>query len=277
MLSTRRVGLKDSGDTLVLCYHAVSRSWRVGLAVSPDALDRQLSWLLERGYTATTFVDAVTRPAHGKTLAVTFDDAFRSVFAEGFPVLARLDVPATVFAWPTYVDAREAGEERPPGGPAMQAWFGTPHHDELHSMSWDELRTVLAADWEVGSHTVNHPYLTQLDDDALKWELEASRERLEHELGRPCRTLAYPSGDFDDRVVRAAGRAGYAAACTLPARFPSHPDVLAWPRVSIQRNDSFSTFRLKVSPATRRLRQTIIWSGLESARRSAGRVRRAAR
>jgi peptidoglycan/xylan/chitin deacetylase (PgdA/CDA1 family) len=263
-----------SDDILVLCYHAVSGSWPVGLAVSPGALDRQLSWLLDQGYTAKTFVDAVTSSVHCKTFAVTFDDAFRSVFVEGFPVLARLGVPATVFAWPSYVDAREAAAERPPGGPAMQAWFGTPHEHELHSMSWEELRVVIAAGWEVGSHTVNHPYLTKLDDAALKWELEASRERLEKELGLPCRTLAYPSGDFDDRVVQAAGRARYEAACTLPVRFPARPDRLAWPRVSIQRNDSFSTFRLKVSPATRRVRRTMIWPGLEIARRSVGRVRR---
>jgi peptidoglycan/xylan/chitin deacetylase (PgdA/CDA1 family) len=184
--------------------------------------------------------------------------------------LKGLGVPATVFSWPAYVDA----DGRPPVGPALQRFFGTTYEHELPSMSWDELREVIGAGWEVGSHTVNHPYLTQLDDAALKWELEASRERLRDELGVPCRTLAYPSGDHDARVVRATGMAGYEAACTLPVRFPPHPDRLAWPRVSIQRNDGLSTFRLKVSPATRRVRQTLLWSGLEHVRRAVGRARR---
>jgi peptidoglycan/xylan/chitin deacetylase (PgdA/CDA1 family) len=251
-------------DVLVVCYHAVSPTWPVGLAIAPDSLERQVSYLLEQGYSARTFVDAVTEPPEGHTFAVTFDDGFRSVFLQGFPVLRRLGVPATVFAWPAYIDARE----RPPVGPALQPWFGTPHEHELLGSTWEELRELQDAGWEIGSHTVNHPYLTRLEDDALQWELNASRERLEAELDRPCRTLAYPSGDFDERVMAATGRAGYHAACTLPIQFPVRPELLAWPRVSIQRSDSLRTFRLKVSRPTRRLRRLSLWSALNAGRRS---------
>ena len=34
-------------------------------------------------------------------------------------------------------------------------------------MSWAELRTLADAGWEIGSHTVTHPHLTQLDDATL--------------------------------------------------------------------------------------------------------------
>jgi peptidoglycan/xylan/chitin deacetylase (PgdA/CDA1 family) len=254
--------LSVHNDTIVLCYHAVSPSWPIGLAIRPERLGEHVSSLLSRGYRPATFYDAVVSPREGKIFAVTFDDGFRSVLEHGYPVLSKLDVSATVFAWPVAVDA----QDEPVVGPVLEPYRGTAHHHELFSMSWDELRRLRDAGWEIGSHAMSHPYLTRLDEAALDWELQASRERLEAELGVPCRTLAYPSGDYDQRVVAATARAGYAAACTLPQRFPATPQLLEWPRVSFQREDSMRTFRTKVSPTVRRLRRSALWPLAERAR-----------
>ena len=59
-------------------------------------------------------------------------------------------------------------------------------------------------------------WLTQLDDESLAHELRGSKQRCEEVLRRPCRTIAYPKGNFDDRVARATAEAGYEAAATLP-------------------------------------------------------------
>jgi peptidoglycan/xylan/chitin deacetylase (PgdA/CDA1 family) len=249
-------------DVLVLCYHAVSREWPVGLAIRPETLRRQVRWLLDRGYRPATFHDAVVSPPAAKTFSVTFDDGFRNVLTEGYPVLSELGVTATVFPSTAFVDS----QDEPRVGAKLHEWIGGPFERELFGMTWDELRTLVEAGWEIGGHSVTHPYLTQLDDEKLDWELAAARERLEQELGVPCRTMAYPTGDHDERVIAAAGRAGYTAACTLPSRFPAAPRPLAWPRVSIQRDDGFLKFRLKVSPALRRLRTTAAWSAVHRAR-----------
>src|SRR2546423_1506780 len=78
-------------------------------------------------------------------------------------------------------------------------------------------RSVAGAGWEIGSHTRSHPHLPALPPDSLEEELKGSRERLEDALGLPCRSIAYPYGDVNRRVVRAAERAGYEAAGTLRA------------------------------------------------------------
>jgi hypothetical protein len=78
--------------------------------------------------------------------------------------------------------------------------------------------------------------------------------------------MAYPTGDFDERVERATGDAGYEAAAALPKQFTAHPRPLAWPRVSIQRHDSDRAFRTKVSPLVRSLRQTAFWPILNEVR-----------
>ena len=104
---------------------------------------------------------------------------------------------------------------------------------------------------EIGSHTVSHPRLTRLGDDELRAELLMSRERLEDELGRRCPFLAYPYGDEDSRVHRAAKAAGYDGAYALPGDEAS-PQPFALPRVGVYRKDAAWRFALKASPTMRR-------------------------
>jgi peptidoglycan/xylan/chitin deacetylase (PgdA/CDA1 family) len=133
-------------------------------------------------------------------------------------------------------------------------------------MSWAELRSLDEAGWEIGSHTGSHPRLTQLDDDRLQDELARSKAALEEQLAGPCSSLAYPYGDVDPRVVAATARAGYSSAAGLPQRLHS-PDPLNWPRIGIYCLDDDFRFRLKVSPAARRLRRSAAWDSLDGLRR----------
>jgi len=235
-------------DVLVLCYHAVSESWPADLAVRPAQLENQVRLLLEHGYRGATFHQAVYAPPAPKVVAVTFDDAYRSVLELGLPVLDRLGLPGTVF-----VPTGFAGSAEPMSWPGIDGWLGGRHEAELMGMSWSELATLAAAGWEIGSHTRTHPRLTDLDDGDLADELVESRRECESRLGLPCRSLAYPYGEEDHRVVRAAAEAGYSAAGTLPdSLHPSSP--LRWPRIGVYREDDGLRFRVKTSPLMLRIR-----------------------
>ena len=72
-------------------------------------------------------------------------------------------------------------------------------------------------------------------------------------MQRPCRSIAYPYGDMDGRVVEATRRAGYDTAAALPAR-PEPETKLAWPRIGVYHRDALWRFALKVSPLAPRLR-----------------------
>jgi peptidoglycan/xylan/chitin deacetylase (PgdA/CDA1 family) len=252
---------RPSSDTLVLCYHAVSPAWPADLSIAPDRLRRQLELLVARGYRGVTFTDAVTGPRDGRTVAVTFDDAYRSVFELARPILADLGLPGTVYA-PT--DHIATG--RPMAWPGIDQWASGRHEPELIAMDWEQLGTLAEEGWEVGSHTRSHPHLTQVGDPArLDDELRGSRELVEQRLGRPCRSIAYPYGDHDDRVVEATARAGYTTAGTLPARLTGQ-GPLRVPRVGIYVDDDERRFRAKVSPAGRRLRASGAWAAAQRVR-----------
>ena len=83
----------DLSDTIVLCYHAVSERWPAPLSVTPQAFERQLELLVRRGYEGATFRDAVLGAHAGKTVVVTFDDAYLSVLELARPILDRLGLP----------------------------------------------------------------------------------------------------------------------------------------------------------------------------------------
>lgn len=248
-------------DSVVLCYHAVSPTWPIGLAIRPESLEEQVTLLLRRGYKPATFWEIVRRPPGPRSFAVTFDDGWVSVLKHGFPILERFGVPATVFVASSLVDTHE----QPLRGAVIDPWADGPHRDELYCLSWPELNRLQDAGWEIGAHSMTHPLLTKLDDETLARELTGSKARCEEMLGVPCRTMAYPTGNFDERVERATEAAGYEAAAALPKRFETGRPF-AWPRVSVQRDDSMLVYRLKVSRAMREIRRSSLWPRVDRLR-----------
>lgn len=232
-------------DLLILCYHGVSETWPAATSVKPDDFERQLSGFVERGYRGATFSDALTAPPAERTLVVTFDDAHRSVLEQAAPVMSRLGLPGTV-----YVPTEYAGSDRPMAWGGYDIWLGTEHVGELRCMSWDELRDLATVGWEVGSHTLSHPRLPRLSDAEIAVELGESRRECEERMGVPCRSIAYPYSDYDDRVVRAAADSGYRFAAIVP-RGPRAPLPLQWPRVGVYHGESAGRLRLRA--AARRL------------------------
>jgi peptidoglycan/xylan/chitin deacetylase (PgdA/CDA1 family) len=237
-------------DLLLLCYHAVSERWPASLSVTPRHFQQHISSLAERGYAGVTLSEAIAGPAAPKAVAITFDDAYRSVIELAAPILSEAGFTASVFAPSSFI----SGEE-PMSWPGVDHWLDTDHRDELIPMSWEELTTLADAGWEVGSHSRSHPRLTELGQAALDAELRDSREQIESNLGRPCLSLAYPYGVHDERVMESAQRAGYtAAAGTLPGRLRPPTGPLDWSRIVVNHPDSLRRFRVKTSRLTRRVK-----------------------
>ena len=248
-------------EVLVLCYHAVSEEFPAPLSVSPDTLRDQLGVLVRHGYRGETFSRSISEPREGKTLAVTFDDAYRSVVKLALPILAELGLPGTVFAPTAYI-----GTEAPMRWPGIDRWHGTGHEVELIPCSWPELELLVDAGWEVGSHTRTHPRLSDLTDADLMTELRESRRECEQRLGVACRSIAYPYGAVNGRVADAVATAGYSFGAELPGTFRAPSVPLRWPRVGIYNRDTRWRFLLKTAGFTRTLRGSSVWSVLDRMR-----------
>lgn len=253
-------------DTLILCYHAISSRWPADLAITEAQLSEQLDWLVAHDYRGVTFSDAVLGQRPGRTVAITFDDAYRSVLEHAAPIMASLGLPGTVFVVTALAD-----QNSPLAWPGIDHWTGGEHDAELVAMSWAQLRELEQEGWEIGSHTLTHPRLTRLDDAQLAREVSESRAACATALGHPVAAIAYPYGDVDARVVRAAAAAGYTTGASLPPQLGLRA-ALDWPRIGIYRPDAEWRFKVKVSPVVRRARRALAPAERE-ARRSIARRR----
>jgi peptidoglycan/xylan/chitin deacetylase (PgdA/CDA1 family) len=138
----------------------------------------------------------------------------------------------------------------------------------LLPLRWNELEQLVAAGWEVGSHTVTHPRLTELADHDLETELVESRRAIMSRLGL-CDTIAYPFGLADGRVAAAAARAGYLAGVTLSGAH-REDEPHRRPRVGLYPGDEGLRMRAKLSTIGAATRRTALADMAERVRTRVG-------
>jgi peptidoglycan/xylan/chitin deacetylase (PgdA/CDA1 family) len=202
----------------ILMYHVVTDPPAGApypeLFVSKSDFAAQMRWLARHGYRAVTQRDVWNHWHRGtalprKPVVISFDDGYRSVAEAALPEMRRRSWPGVLNL--TVKNLRVSG-----------------------GLSESRVRMLIAAGWELASHSLTHPDLTSLDDRSLSREVTRSRAVLRSRFGVPVDFFCYPAGRHDARVIRAVRRAGYLGATTTVdglAR-PDEPYELRRVRVS---------------------------------------------
>jgi peptidoglycan/xylan/chitin deacetylase (PgdA/CDA1 family) len=188
----------------VLTFHKIDDSRSV-ISFSPELFRRSMEKLRRNGYRTVKLTDAAElirerKPFPDKSFVVTFDDGYRSVCEEAFPVLEKHGMTATVFL--TVGDSHKSGpdDRLPPlSGSEM--------------LSWGEIKVMRDAGIDFGAHTISHPDLTALDTAAVGYEIKGSKDIIEDNLGVPVLSFAYPYGRYDEKSLEIAGQ-NFKCACS---------------------------------------------------------------
>lgn len=156
---------------------------------------------------------------------LSMDDGYASWFEKGLTILEKYSVPALFFISSGFLEA-DAPEAR---GKFLHENLRLKFHSEpLTGQMVEKLAGHPLV--EIGGHTRTHPFLTTLSDEETRREIADDKKALERKTGGRVRVFAYPFGDYNDRVRRAAG-AEYAYAMTTDSDFYSPSgDALAIPR-----------------------------------------------
>jgi peptidoglycan/xylan/chitin deacetylase (PgdA/CDA1 family) len=219
-------------------YHAVvagtgTPAWP--WAVSMRRFGEQLDFLAAEGYATPTVGELVASPARtrsGRTAVITFDDGYADNLA-ACEALQRRGMRATWFV----VSGSLGQSPRWPDD-------GRPRGRLLDA---GELRDMQQGGMEIGSHTVSHVRLSEVDDARLMLELQDSQSRLEDVLGHPVTSFAYPYGDCDGRSARAVRAAGYTAACTTRTGWALRDrSPYALRRLTVFNSDTTASFARKL-------------------------------
>jgi len=197
-------------------------------------------------YLAKNYV--VVKASHIKTapidsekavVAITFDDAFVSVLKNAIPVLKNHRFTATIF-----VPTGNLGQP-----PRWKMENDYPDKYEI-VMNEEEIVQLEKDGFEVLSHTVSHPNLTEIHSIPLQKELRESKQVLEKIVGHEVCGLSYPHGDYNATVCETARQVGYRFGFTIePLAADSSPDDMKIGRFNVSPKDSLTKFKLKVSGA----------------------------
>jgi len=88
------------------------------------------------------------------------------------------------------------------------------HLNRRGYMTESQLRELSDAGFDIGSHSLTHVYLHDLDDGRVREEVAGSKGRLEQLTGRRVAHFSCPGGRWDARVARFAREAGYGSVAT---------------------------------------------------------------
>ena len=189
------LGQSNAADhAAILMYHRFGENKYPSTNIRLDQFDAHLEKLANGNYTVLPLAKIIRHIQDGtnlpdRTVAITIDDAYLSVFTQAWPRLRAKGFPFTVFVATDPVDN------------------GNPNY-----MSWDQIRQLQANGIGIGSQTKTHPHMHQISPAEIDVELTNSNQRFLSELGLRPTLFAYPYGEYNLTVIERVKAAGFTAA-----------------------------------------------------------------
>ena len=182
----------------VLTYHHFGKVCTSPYCMPTALFDQQMRYLRENGYRVITLgklLDFVQyrHAIPKKSVVIAIDDGNRSAYKVAYPMLKKYGYTATLFIYTDFVGVSKG------------------------AITWDQLREMKAAGFEIGSHTESHSDLTKQREGEsnaaymarVKSELLVSKRLLDKKLRQDTIYLAFPYGRYNERVLAISEQVGY--------------------------------------------------------------------
>ena len=205
LFSFNRGGLNPGGyqTVPVLSYYRLSKNKPSKMAITRDDFKAQMKYLKDNDYHVITldqllgFIDYQEQIPE-KSVAITFDDGWISIYDIAVPILKEYGFPATIFIYTDFVG----------GGKAM---------------SWKHIKELSEAGFDIQCQTKTHRNLTVLKNkesfkqyfNSLEMEISYPKKLIKEKLNKECNCLAYPYGKTNNLVIAMLKKHGYRAAFTV--------------------------------------------------------------
>jgi peptidoglycan/xylan/chitin deacetylase (PgdA/CDA1 family) len=162
-----------------------------------------------------------------RTVGISIDDAYRSIYTQAWPLLREAGLPFTIFVATEGVDRG---------------------FEDL--LGWAQLREMVASGLvTLGNHTATHPHMADTGPARNRSELEEAARRIEAETGQRPRIFAYPYGEYSTAVRKLVEGMGFDAAFGQHSgAIGAELDLLTLPRFALNEHyGSEERFRLAVN------------------------------
>ncbi len=186
--------------------------------VSEKDFRAQMDSLRDQGYRGLNVSQAFSEPATSAVI-LTFDDGCETDLLTAAPILSDSNFSATFFITLGFLDK--------PG-----------------YLSRAQVRELSHRGFDIGCHSMTHPYLSDLEEKVLRLEIADAKDELEQIIGKAVSHFSCPGGRWDPRVAHVAKEAGYSTVCTsrVAANSPD-TDPFCLGRVAMMRGTDLNTFQ----------------------------------
>jgi peptidoglycan/xylan/chitin deacetylase (PgdA/CDA1 family) len=151
--------------------------------LSVDTFRRQMDWLKTNDWRGFNVTEALRYPS-GNKVCITFDDGCETDLIAAAPILSELGFNATFYL--------------------TTGFLGTPGY-----LTSDQARELDKQGFQIGCHSMTHPYLSDLSEPELKREIVDAKLQLESILGHTIEHFSCPGGRYDQRTLQMARNAGF--------------------------------------------------------------------
>lgn len=207
-------------QAIILQYHHVSDDTPPSTSVSPDTFIAHLELIEALEFEVKPLNDVIESirsqtPFKKKTLAITFDDGYESIYDSAYPQLKQRQWPFTVFVSPQAIDEQHGS-----------------------TMTWEQLKEIQKQGATIANHSYQHLHLlARLDNEneqqwaqRIRNDIQMTQTRLEKELGVTLKYLAYPYGEFDDALKDILKELDYIGLAQQSGGINRYSDFQALPR-----------------------------------------------
>lgn len=244
-----------SQSLVILQYHHISDSTPKSTSLSPELFKQHLIYLKQNNFEVLSLGVVIKSLNLGKkfkdkTVVITFDDGYRSVYETAFPLLKKYQYPFTIFV------------------------HTAPLEDQLSQfISWQNLKEMTDSGASVANHTVHHQHLIKknIDDNwsqrkaIIISEILNSQKLLEQKASKVLKALAYPYGEFDQQTKELAKTLGFIGLGQHSGGVSSKPDLLAIPRFPLGGNyGEIEDFATKVNSLAMPIKQVTLFDGVNN-------------
>ena len=212
------LGTENHG--VILLYHHVATDTPPSTSITPEDFRSHLEFLRDNNFSVIPLDEMINGLREGsqlpdKSVAITFDDGYISIYETAFPMLQSFDFPFTLFLSTGPIDRRQQ-----------------------NYMSWEQVREMSKAGVIIANHMVEHPYMLEKSsgESQTDWikrqetELLSAETRIEEETGQSHRYLAYPYGEFDTTIKSMLAENKFFGFAQNSGAIGVNSDFLALPR-----------------------------------------------
>ena len=230
----------------ILMYHMVCETEdpkEKQYCCHPTAFRKQMAYLKRAGFRVVEIDDLINSIMNStslpkKSIAITFDDGFADNYENAFPVLKKYGFPATMF-----VVSQLVGK--------TNEWMQEEGFPARKLLGWEKLKDMSENGITIGSHTITHASLIDIEIKSAMHEISNSKSELEDALGKAVRYFAYPYGRFNQQIEELVAEAGYLGACSTRSGFNSvRVSPFALRRIEVYGTDTLWNFIWKLKFGT---------------------------